>query len=277
VPDSRPDFAEEGLAALDRAGVPYRRRKAGPDPKRQQEADIWLAREQIVAADEALASVEFRFVRAIGRGSHRFYVNFDGTRWTKIDAKFLPGRSSRSGFGPVAGWRASALRLWSALARRLPIGLRRLGPLIAVVGCEGPQRRRAIEDWRVAIPIAVSVVDVNRNRTAASEPVVPSLAEVVRRIISVVIPAYAAAWRGDIVVSLGDWRAGAPSASTGPLTRRVIRLLRPLLPAPDATLTVSSECRTGDMASLSRLAWSTLRERRRWPAQEANVQGGVLD
>jgi hypothetical protein len=164
------------LARLRAAGVSSPLRKpVSPGDGPPHELDIWLDPTDVPRADEVLATSGFLRVRVGGHAPHRFYVGFSGGVWHKIDAK-------------LSGRRSTPQRVRRIL-RRAPAGLRRFGPMIAVVGGDGVVRSRSIEQLRCAIPLGVHVLDVGR-----AGPLGRALAPV---------RAYARAWSGAIVLCLG--------------------------------------------------------------------------
>jgi thymidylate kinase len=193
-----------GLAALDAAGVPYRLRREEQDgePEASPEIDICLAPSDRAASDAALGGAGFHRVEAPGHASHRFYVAFADGQWAKIDAK-LSG----------APHRASA-RLRTVLARRRPAGVRRKGPVIAVLGPDGAGKGTVISTLRHRIPLGVTVVYLGRPRRAGGHSSgtradarvggdVRDLAFVVwrfARMWRLLLGGYTAAWRGHIVL-----------------------------------------------------------------------------
>jgi hypothetical protein len=253
-----PTRTPEAFAALERAGVRYRSRKAPSDEGDTREIDIWLPSSDVPAADQVLASVGFWLVHAPAHRDHRFYVNFDGRSWTKIDAKLETAS------------RAGTSRLRSALSARRPIAARRLGPVIAVL-FEDPCSRRIVENVAARIPIAVSVADP-LGPTVRTRSAIGSMSSVVLTLIQ----AYAAAWRGEIVLHLGDWRASLSTAATGRLSGRVAAVIGRLLPSPDAVVGLDPAGSTDGViaaaaldadestASVSAVVWSVLCQRRGW-------------
>jgi hypothetical protein len=254
-----PTRTPEAFAALERAGVRYRSRKAPSDEGDTREIDIWLPSSDVPAADQVLASVGFWLVHAPAHRDHRFYVNFDGRSWTKIDAKL-----------ETTPLRARASRLRSALSARRPIAARRLGPVIAIL-YEDPSSRRIVENVAARIPIAVSVADP-LGPTVRTRSAIGSMSSVVLTLIQ----AYAAAWRGEIVLHLGDWRASLSTAATGRLSGRVAAVIGRLLPSPDAVVGLDRAGSTDGVitataldadqstAFVSAVVWSALCQRRGW-------------
>jgi thymidylate kinase len=228
------------LEALSGAGVGYQFRKylhpslAGLD---DHELDLWIGRRQLRGAEAALRAVGFHRVRSRGHGSHRFYVAFEGGRWLKVDVKV---GSPREGLGTARRWMsalASAARApWDALVRRLPAGVRRPGPVIAVLGPDGAGKGSVIAALEARIPVALTsryLGGGESGRKRQAKPAAASAASVVTnghngnghgpngaralpragpiresafvlrkavRSWARLIPVYAMAWRGHIVL-----------------------------------------------------------------------------
>jgi thymidylate kinase len=192
------------LEALEQGAIPFRLRK--PDGSNERaaggELDLWLARSDLRRADSALRSAGFHHLEAPGHPGHRFYVAFDGRRWLKLDAKVPgePGRLDRVG----AAWN-----------RRRPVALRRLGPVVAVLGPDGAGKGSLVSALRARIPFAVTPVylgHVGRRqhrrpaRLSGRERHVPAWREVAGVLRGALLAwrtllgAYAAAWRGHVVL-----------------------------------------------------------------------------
>jgi thymidylate kinase len=183
------------------------------------EVDIWLPPETIAQADEVLMGAGFRRLGAPGAGRHRFYLAFENGRWLKIDAKIGNPSPATAPAGPPAAtlWgRALADRLSGALRQRRPLSLRRLGPVVALLGPDGAGKGSILAALQSEIPIAVRVaylgwrprgrpqgrpeaaVDAPRSVSTFRECafVLYQAARAWRRLV----PGYLAAWRGDIVL-----------------------------------------------------------------------------
>jgi thymidylate kinase len=187
--------------ALDAAEVPFEFRKGsarGEEPPAGGEVDISLARSDVAAADAALARAGFNVFVAPGHGDHRFYLGLSRERWLKIDAR-LDGATARG-----------AVR---RLARRRPVALRRLGPVVAVVGPDGVGKGTVISRLRADIPVATKLLYLGWRRgggVAARSPVsrgapgaVLESAFVLKgwlRATRILLGGYAAAWTGSIVL-----------------------------------------------------------------------------
>jgi thymidylate kinase len=196
------------LRALNDAGVEFRIRKALPtaDLPTQGELDIWLTPEGIPAADRVLERVGFHHFAAPGQWAHRFYLSFDSGRWCKLDAKLGDEDGAEA---PGTGFLKLNQRSFTALARRGLAGVRRLGPIVAVLGPDGAGKGSLIARLEHSIPVAVtslylggrrptSRVDSRRHESALRDSVFV-IRKAVRSWVRLV-PAYLAAWRGHIVL-----------------------------------------------------------------------------
>jgi thymidylate kinase len=213
-PGARQGF-HRALDSLTRESVRFRMRKLGDaELPMEGELDVWLEPESILEADAALARVNFHHFVAPGHGNHRFYVSFEHGRWLKLDAKLAHHDSGGPSRLPLP---EPVQRLRAALARRRLAGLRRLGPVIATLGPDGAGKGRVIADLRRSIPVAVTTVNFSfrRGGTSHARGEVPpgstssrlralrDSASVLRKAMwywSRLLPAYVAAWRGDIVL-----------------------------------------------------------------------------
>jgi hypothetical protein len=217
--------------ALEEAGVAFRARKAaaaGSELPTQGELDIWLHPRAVPAADAALAAVGFHPFHAPGQGSHRFYLAFEEGMWLKLDAK-LAEEQERSPPDP-SGLLARTRRIGAALARRRLAAWRRLGPVVAVLGPDGAGKGTLVAGLQRSIPVAVKGFYLGLGRTPSGQNPRPRVAPdnspapeasskretsstrarpvresayVVRKAVrdwSRLVPAYLAAWRGEIVL-----------------------------------------------------------------------------
>lgn len=208
--------------ALERAGVPFTLRKGAgwlSDLPAGGEVDIWLPPEAVAHADEVLTGAGFRRLGAPGAGPHRFYLAFENGRWLKIDAKIGNPGSATSPPGAAAAtpWgRAQVRRLWAGLRQRRPLSLRRLGPVVALLGPDGAGKGSILAALQSEIPIAVRVaylgwrprrpVDRRADGNPGAEPDVSVWRECAFVLYQALrawrrlVPGYLTAWRGDIVL-----------------------------------------------------------------------------
>jgi thymidylate kinase len=233
------------LGALDRAGVPYRLRKdGGADPLPDRgELDLWLDPNHLRMADTALRTTGFRHLQAHGYPGHRFYVAFERGRWLKLDAKFSATPTG------LARTRAS-------LDRRRPAALRRLGPVVAVLGPDGAGKGSLISALQARIPFAVTPVylgmpkrrtglEPDRGRPSAPVPAWREVAGLIRGAVrtgGILLRAYVAAWRGDVVLcDRHPIEALAVRPQRTPVGATVERVLvERLMPRPDAIVVLDA-------------------------------------
>jgi len=133
------------LAALASAGVAFESRKeTATDPWASEgELDIAVARRDLSQVEHALRGARLYRLRANGHPGHRFFLGQAEGRWVKVDAKFAASRTAR---------------FVAPLTRRLPVGLRRRGPTIAVLGPDGAGKGTVIARLCERIPIGVTVI-----------------------------------------------------------------------------------------------------------------------
>jgi thymidylate kinase len=226
------------LRELDERGVAYRLRKETGELPADGELDVWLEARDARRADRALGDAGFRHLRAAGYLGHRFYVAFDRGRWLKLDAKFPsppPSRLRRAG---------------ASVRRRLPASVRRLGPVIAVLGPDGAGKGSLISGLRSRMPFAVTPVYLGmakrRSGRAGSSRQVPrnvsawrELAGLSRGLLRswrILARAYAAAWRGHVVLCdrhpIEALAVRPPRTRVGAAAERF--LVERLIPKPDA-------------------------------------------
>ena len=254
---TRPEDSLEGasalvrtsLSSLDDAGVAYRVRKS---QESGGEIDIWLARASREAADAALASAGFHVFAAPGHRGHRFYLGFDGTQWLKVDAKFEHRSPPR--------WRRSAENALDALGRARPAAIRRLGPVVAVLGPDGAGKGSVVEALQLEIPLGVTTVyhghrerrgAGSRRAKARSRPAgsFRECAFVFRQYLRgcrAMTATYVAAWLGDVVLcDRHPIEVLAVRPQRPPLAARLERLLvRTLTPWPDAIVVLDAPAQT---------------------------------
>jgi thymidylate kinase len=244
--DSELDAYRDAIASLDSAGigVRYRRRSIGY----ARELDIWLSRDDVAATDAVLGRLGFVALTAPGSGRHRFYVRFSNRSWAKIDAKLDPRRRRR-----VEALERSRAVIGRTIGRRLPASTRRLGPVVAVLGPDGAGKGTVIDRLCADIPIGVTVVYFGTRTpatTTARRP--PSQAGTVKETLFVLrkylralrrmLRAYAAAWRGHIVLcDRHPLEVLAIEPIRAPVAGRVERALaKSLVPAPDAIIVLDA-------------------------------------
>ena len=243
---------EEALEALERAGVGFSIRK-GPSSDEELpeggEIDLAVASAQLPALDRALTGAGFFHLRAPGHLDHHFYVSCRDGRWLKVDVKTPPGKLT-------GGLR----RIASSLGMRRPVGLRRAGPVIAVVGPDGAGKGSIIEALRTRIPLGVVVIYLGApKKTPATLPAPPDAPPAskdppspVRETVWILVRwlrtwrrllvAYGKAWRGLVV--LCDRYPVEVLATRPPRTRLGAPLERfvlgRLLPRPDALVVLDA-------------------------------------
>jgi len=131
------------------------------------EVDILIDRLELRAADRALREQGFHHLDAPGSPRHRFYLAFDRGRWLKIDAKLAGGSGGTTRSGRHWG---TAEHLLTALAQRRPLGVRRAGPVVALLGPDGAGKGTVIEALRARIPAGVSVIYLGERRGKSPHP-----------------------------------------------------------------------------------------------------------
>jgi thymidylate kinase len=200
--------------ALDRAGIPYRIRKNSwpPEPLAAgSEVDIFLGRSELAATQRVLRAVGFYHLKSAGHRGHRFYVAFNGRRWLKIDAKLIRRVTLPS--LPSHWLGAGARRVIRALALRRPLAVRRIGPMIAVLGPDGAGKGTIIESLKEQVPVGLAFLYLGwRPRSTRHRPGterergVTPLKEAAYvcywalRYWWMLLPGYVAAWSGHIVL-----------------------------------------------------------------------------
>jgi thymidylate kinase len=222
----------DSLHGLDAAGVRWCIRNA---PERVDDVppggdvDVIVDEHDIAAAARALSAHGFHPFAAPGHSGHHFFLGFLAGRWIKLDVLvdhgLLAGRQSRDGL-----WVASdqdlarhamaradgrpALSRRDRIARARPLQLRRMGPIVAVLGPDGAGKGTVIAALAREIPVGVTVARLGTARsgpaTVASTSESTPPAGLVRECAFVaqkwlrgwrrLAPAYLAAWRGHVVL-----------------------------------------------------------------------------
>lgn len=306
--------------ALSGAGTPFRLRKGVIWHRpTSREVDLWIEARDLPGAERALGAAGFRRATARGHGRHRFFVTERDGRWLKLDVK-LPAR------GLAARWDGSGpARTVRSLLRRIPLSPHRAGPVIAVVGPDGAGKGTVIRELRERVPLATATVYLGARRRAPQPPAPPAgdgtrdgngvpLPGSLRQVAFVLrnaartwrrlLPAYARAWRGAIVLcDRHPLELLAIQPDRAPAAEVLERLLVRLIPRPDAIVVLDApadvlyrrkpehpverlerwraayaeslkplgavEVGTTDsldltMAQVSRVVWDALRARRGW-------------
>lgn len=205
------DFLTAAFEAMDHRRIRYAFRKGSEQVNLYapgSEVDILIDPLELHDAERALREQGFHWLDAPGCPRHRFYLAFDRGRWLKIDAKLARGSgvTTRSG----RPWKA-AEQLATALAQRRPLGLRRAGPVVALLGPDGAGKGTIIEALRERIPVGLSVVYLGERRPrGTSGPRVRARVSALRecafvmyralRFWSLLLRGYLAAWSGHIVL-----------------------------------------------------------------------------
>ena len=162
------------LEALAGASVAFATRGEQPidDPPPGGDVDILVGARDAAAAERVLEAHGFRRLAAPGHRRHRFFLAFDHARgrWLKIDVALVPvrfgwdlsARDARS-LERFARYRVGTKanpgaleRVWSRAQRRRPLGLRRRGPVVAVLGPDGAGKGSVIAALRREIPVGLT-------------------------------------------------------------------------------------------------------------------------
>lgn len=214
---------------------------------------MWLQPRDVPAADAALGRSGFHHFKARGVGRHRFYLAFEDGHWLKLDAKLVDDEDGarRRPDGP-SRWTDRTKR---RLARKWFASLRRTGPVIAVLGPDGAGKGSVIVGLQRVIPVAVTPVYLgfrgkrtsapSDQRTTTSTAGRPSAAREAAFVLRTalrqwrrLLPAYVAAWRGDIVLcDRHPVEVLAVRPNRRPLVGRLERFIATrLIPRPDAVI-----------------------------------------
>jgi thymidylate kinase len=169
-------------------------------------------------ADRLFVAAGLRRLNTPGHAGHRFYVIANDGRWHKLDVKTARLRRTGQAEGGARRWIRAA-------ARRRPASLRRLGPVVAILGPDGAGKGTVIAELQSRIPIGLTAMYLGaprrrrpeleagtnqasdtagrRVREARSHGSIVESALVLRKILRVWRPllrAYAAAWCGHVVL-----------------------------------------------------------------------------
>jgi hypothetical protein len=258
-----------GLQALHSARVAFAFRGDQPvdGPPPGGDVDLLVGSRDLAAAERALRTAGFRRLRAAGHHGHRFYLAFEDGRWLKLDLNVVPRRLqwdlraddaehlelfSRYRIGPST--RGAAARVRAAWAQWRPLGLRRRGPVIALLGPDGAGKGTVSHALECEIPVALTRIYLGvgtvgrgphppRAKDRAPLPCPGALREfrhlgrwTLRSCWRVLWPGYARAWRGDVVIfDRHPIEVLAVRPERTRLGRAVERALaRHMLPWPDA-------------------------------------------
>lgn len=275
-----PLFAR-ALMALDAAAVRYELRKP-PDVAARggvSELDLWLSSRDVPRAEEALRRAGFQRLRARGQGAHRFFVALDAGRWAKLDVKLRDARESRLASARLAGRLPLSARrqgpvvavlgpdgagkgtLVAELRRRIPFEVR-----TSYLG-GGASGREHVAD-RASKPIAVATTPETGGRATvaggansggaagaaeAADERLPRLPRETAFLLWQVLkawrrllPVYAAAWRGAVVLcDRHPIEVLAIRPERRPLAMRLeAALARVAVPRPDAIVVLDAPAAT---------------------------------
>jgi thymidylate kinase len=203
--------------ALDRQRIRYAFRKGSEhiNPFAPgSEVDILIEPLELRAAELVVREHGFRRLDAPGSPRHRFYLAIDRRGyWLKIDAKLARGSGGTTQSGRRWG---AAKHLLTALRQRRPLGFRRAGPVVALLGPDGAGKGTVIEALRARIPAGVTVIYLGERRRRSPHPTlsrqrvrgknvsaVRECAFVAYRALrfwSILLRGYLAAWSGHIVL-----------------------------------------------------------------------------
>jgi hypothetical protein len=234
-PDSPGGAAISELIAAD---VGVRLRKPPSTGAGRRELDLWLEPRHRHRADLLLERSGFHHLRLLGYAPHRFYVTFRDGIWHKIDVKLTH--------------RSPAPEVLRHLIRHLPAGVRRHGPVVAVVGADAEVRGRAIADLAGNIPLRVYVARFNG--PAADDR---GGGKIVRRAGFLeglrLARVYGEAWSGTPVLCDG-YPVAAVDAD--PRASMIGRLFQRVLPSPDTWVVLGASrgpAAAGEAEQLSRI------------------------
>jgi hypothetical protein len=318
-------------AALERLtaeGVAFATRGEQPidDPPPGGDVDILVGAADLATADRALKAAGFVYQETPGHRGHRFYLAYDAGRgrWLKLDVNVVPERlgwdlaaRDDAHLRRFAAYRVGpkadpglAERVWSAAARRRPLGWRRRGPVVAVLGPDGAGKGAVIAGLRAQIQTVVRPVYFGQGGASASDYAPSgsgrrarqSFARPVKRWMRALLDrlprgaragewrlrqalvasvrawiAYAYAWRGDIVLcDRHPLEALAIGPDAGDRVSRTERaILGRLVPWPDAVILLDAP---GDVLFERKREHSPglLDERRRAYREVFGARGAVV-
>lgn len=200
--------ARYAVDALEAGGVSYVLRNGAGEleaPDARGDVDVVVTPAELARAERLLSQAGLQRYRVSGTDGHRFWLGWqaDG-RWLKIDLMTevrYPGGNRVSADQLLAG-RQRCLGVWVAsdadvefhhrmraefgkapagrlartaarLIRRSPVGVRRRGPVIAVLGPDGAGKSTTIGQCVAALPVAVVVkyLGLGGGRSAPVKPV----------------------------------------------------------------------------------------------------------
>lgn len=257
------------VAALDEAAVPHSFPSPQPidDPPRGGDVDILVSFSDLAAADERLRAAGFFHCRVPGHAGHRFYLAFQDGRWMKIDLNIVPRLELRPLRPSVrvsdryrTTWKARFGSLGAAgeaMARRRPLSLRRVGPVIAFLGPDGSGKGSVIDSLKSEIPLACKTLYLGQKKTRRGSSDARSVSSTqtagplrecaflcrkLWRMWRLLAPGYVAAWRGHIVLcDRHPIEALAMSPRRSLLARGMERfMVQRLIPWPDAIVVLDA-------------------------------------
>ncbi|WP_448614593.1 hypothetical protein [Modestobacter sp. URMC 112] len=290
---SRSALVRGALAALDAAGVEHALRNGDltvTDPA--ADLDVLVRPTDLARLDRALTAAGWRELRAPGHRGHRFYLReaADAT-WVKLDVVTeLRYGTQRSGTGPLLDRRRRVDGVWlvaesdarqhaehraagrrevttplERLTRALPVGLRRRGCIVAVLGPDGAGKGTVTSALAATLPVGVTQVYLGDRRSQTAEaagaggtatvpPATPpsgplqtarEVGFLLRKLAGwapALLRAQTAAWRGHVVLAdRHPLDAVAVQPRRTPVGSAVERFLATrVVPAPDAVVVLDA-------------------------------------